>query len=119
MQLKSDVNIKGDLGGAISVRFKPGSTFSDYCVAHIENFDLNRFEILAVRFYYAKETIITVYAIDKNRLEGSNFNKNKLPVKKFKLAFPFLKDILPFIEECNFTLTTGHYPLEDMEVINK
>lgn len=119
MQLKSDVNIKGDLGGALSVKFKPGSTFNDYCVKYIENFDPDRFDVLAVRFYYGKEIVVTVFAMDKNRLKGTNYDKNKVPVKKFKLAFSFLHDILPFIEECNFTLTTGHYPLENMEVVNK
>jgi len=119
MQLKSDINIKGDLGGAMSVEFNPDRSFNDYCATHIENYNPDRFEVLAVRFYHGKETVITVYAIDKNRLEGTTFDKDKMPVKKFKLNLVFLKDILLFVKECNFTLTTGHYPLEDMMVINK
>jgi len=119
MQLKSDINMKGDLGGTLSVEFKPNSSFNDYCAQHIVNYDPDRFEVVAVRFYHGKETIVTVFALDKNRIEGTTFNKGKMPVKKFKLNFTFLKDILLFIEECNFTLTTGHYPLEDMEVVNR
>ena len=119
MQLKSDISMKGDMEGAISIRFKPGSTFNDYCVAHIANFDPDRFEVLAVRFYYGKETVITVYAIDKYRQERSNSPPHKIPVKKFKLSVAFLKDIESIIDECNFTITTGNYPIESMEVINK
>lgn len=119
MKLQSDVNIQGDLGGTMSVQFKYNNSLNDYCAKHIPNYDPDRLEALAIRLYYGKETIVTVYAIDKDRLEGTNFTPEKMPVKKFKLEFTFLKDILPFIEECNFTLTTGHYPLEEMEVINK
>jgi hypothetical protein len=119
MKLESDTKIKDDLGGPISIKFKPGSSFNDYCAKHIENFNADRFEVLAVRFYYGKETAITLYAIDKDRQEGNNFSPDKMPVKKFKLDFQFARDLLPLVEECNFTLTTGNFPLEDMEVINK
>jgi hypothetical protein len=119
MQLESDINIKGDLGGAVSIKFKDGEAFNQYCAKHIPEYNPDRFEVMALRFYYGKETIVTLYSVDKNRIEGTNFSKDKMPVKKFKLNMDFLKDILPFVEECNFTLTTGNYPLMDMEVINR
>ena len=119
MQLESDVNIKGDLGGAISVKFKEGQALSNYCAKHIPEYNPDRFEIMAIRFFYGKESEVTMYAIDKDRMEGTNYSKDKMPVKKFKLDVSFLKDIIPLVEECNFTLTTGNYPLVDMEVINK
>jgi len=119
MQTNSTSEIKDDLGGAMSVKFKTGSAFNEYCQKNIENYNPDRFEMLAIRFYYGKETIITLYAIDKSRLEGENYDHSKIPVKKFKLKTDFINEFLPFIEECNFTLTTGNYPLNDMEVINK
>jgi len=117
MQLESDTDIKDDLGGAISVKFKPGKAFQDYCAKHIRDYDPERLEALSVRFYYGEETEVTVYAIDKDRLNGAP--SGEVPVKKFKLQGSFLQHIVPLIAECNFTLTTGHYPLESMRVINK
>ena len=119
MKLESEISIKDDLGGVISIKFKPGSSIEEYCKNNIENYNPDRFEVLAIRFYYGKETAITLYAIDKDRMEGDNFNKDKMPVKKFKLNVAFMQNLIPFIEEGNFTLTTGNYPLADMEVINK
>ena len=119
MKLDSTSEIKDDLGGAMSVKFKTGSAFDEYCQKNIDNYNPDRFEILAIRFYYGKETFITLYAIDKDRIEGENHDPSKMPVKKFKVKTDFIKEFLPFVEECNFTLTTGNYPLSDMEVINK
>jgi hypothetical protein len=119
MQLDSDTDIKDDLGGAISVRFTEGSSFADYCATHIPNYDPGRFEIMAIRFFYGKEIDITLYAVDTERQARSGKDDDIIPVKKFKLTSAFLKDILLFIDECNFTLTTGEYPLANMRVINK
>jgi hypothetical protein len=119
MQLESDIHIKDDLAGALSVKLKPGQALNDYFEKHIPEYNPDRFEVLAIRFFYGTESAVTLYAIDKSRLEGTNFSKDKIPVKKFKLDPNFLNDILPMVEEYNFTLTTGNYPLVDMEVINK
>ncbi|HLP12963.1 MAG TPA: hypothetical protein VK177_13595 [Flavobacteriales bacterium] len=117
MQLDSDTHIKDDLGGAMSVKFKPGSSFNAFCSEHIENYNPDRYEILAIRVFYGKDTYITLYAVDRSHQEKSPV-VDKIPVKKFKLNTKFLADLIPFIEECNFTLTTGSYPLSDMEVIH-
>lgn len=119
MQLQSDTNIKDDLGGAMSIKFKENSSFNDYCRTHIGNFNPDRYEIVAVRLFYKTEPILTFYALDKSRQEGTSFTPGKIPVKKFKLQLSSISDILPFIEEMNLTLTTGNYPLADLEVINK
>lgn len=118
MQLQSDTDIKDDLGGVMSIKFKPNSSFGDYCRTHIGNYNPERFEVIAIRFYLKTEPVLTLYAFDKTRKSTSN-SKGKIPVKKFKLHPPFLQDIIPFIEECNFTLTTGNHPLGEMEVINR
>jgi len=118
MKSATDIKIKGDLGGTISVKLKHSSAFNDYCAQHIENYNPDRFEALAVKVYYGKETTVTLFAIDKERQEGNNFSPGKIPVKKFKLDIRFVQDMLPHIKEFNFTLSTDDYPLEDMEVIN-
>lgn len=108
-----------DLGGAISLELKEGKTFDQLCAQLIKDFNPARFEALAVRLYWGKELTVTIYAIDKSKQEDSNYNPGKLPVKKFKLGSVSVNDILPYISEVNFTLTTGNYNIEDMEVINK
>lgn len=117
MQLIDEILVKEDLKGAISISFVPGSPIDEFLEKHIENYTIERFEILAVRLYYSKEIILTVYAIDKYYL-SSNTNE-KVEVKKFKLPIIHLKDLLEFVAEFNFTVSTGKYPMESMEVINK
>ncbi|MDB5228944.1 MAG: hypothetical protein JWN78_3137 [Bacteroidota bacterium] len=119
MQLVSDTNIKDDLEGAMSIKFKSRDSFNEYCADHIPNYNTERFEILAIRVYHGRETSVTVYAVDKERMGRGNYSEGKIPVKKFRLNNIRLMDLLPFIDECNFTLTTGIYPLADMEVVNK
>jgi len=112
-------NIKDDLTGVIAITLNHGSRLDEYCAAKIPDYNPDRFEALAVRVYYGKETIVTLYAVDKSRQEGNNFTGGKIPVKKFKTDVSFLKGFSDHIGELNFTLTTGNYPLADMEVINK
>jgi hypothetical protein len=119
MKLDSKSQIKDDLGGALSVKLKDGKTFEDFCIQNIPNYSPDRFEAIAIRVFYGKEMVITVYALDKSRQEGDNFNPEKMPVKKFKLVSISITTVLSFLEGFNFTLTTGNYPLEDMEVENK
>ena len=119
MKLDAQSKIKGDLGGVGSITFKPGNSFNDFCSKNIRDYNPDRFEAFALRVFYGKETAITLYAIDKDRMEGDNYNKEKMPVKKFKLNILFLQSLPQLIEECNFTLSTSDYDLEDIEVINK
>jgi hypothetical protein len=119
MKLSSDTKVKNDLVGTIAVDLKPGTSLDDFCSRMISNYNPDRFEAFAIRFYFGNEKIVTVYAIDKDRLEGGNFDKDKMPVKKFKLDQKFIEELFPLIYTGNFTLTTGNYPIDDMEVINK
>ncbi len=108
-----------ELNGYLSVTICRGSSFNEFCKSNFDNFDPEQFDAIAIRVLYGKEIVITLYALDKYRQAGTNYGINRLPVKKFKKTFFEFTDILPFIKEFNFTLTTGIYTLEDMEVINK
>jgi hypothetical protein len=119
MQHDSDYHFNKDLFGGMAVKFKNIEKLHQLLVKHIGDYNPDRFELVAVRIYYGKETVVTIYSLDKNRQEGSNFSKEKLPVHKFKVNNLHPAELLPFIEECNFTLTTGNYDLNEMEVINK
>jgi hypothetical protein len=110
---------KTELKGAMSMTFKNGKTLDEFCRRFFDNYDSDRFEAVAIRLYYGKEMIVTLYALDRTRQEGTTHNLNKIPVKKFKKELFNLSELIPFVDEFNFTLQAGNYPLEDMEVINK
>lgn len=108
-----------ELKGALTLKLKSDKTLDEFCRNNFENYDSKRFEAVAIRVYYGKETIVTLYALDKERQKTSTYDLNKIPVKKFKNGMINLSDLIGFVEEFNFTLSAGNYPLEDMEVINK
>jgi hypothetical protein len=110
---------KEELDGMISVQLEAGKTVDDFCERHFDNYNKERFEMIALRLYYGKEIIVTLYALDKHKQEETNFYYKKLPVKKFKTSVLTMADILSYINEFNFTLTAENYSLDNIEVINK
>jgi hypothetical protein len=119
METNSDAVTKSELSGKLTITLKPGKTLDEFCERNFENYNSDQFEAVAIRMYYGKEVVVTLYALDKVRQEGSNYNINKIPVKKFKKTTLGLTELFAFIEEFNFTLSAGNYPLDEMEVINK
>jgi len=114
-----DGSIKEKLEGVISFNLLPGKTIDEFCEQHFENYNRDQFEAVALRVYAGKEFIVTLYALDKVRQEGTTYDPNKLPVKKFKSFNLTFQDMLPYIAEFNFTISPGNYPLDDIEVMNK
>ena len=111
--------VKQEIDGKITIKMRENKSFEELCERIIPNYNRDRYEAIALRLYYGDDVIVTVYALDKSRHEGSNFDKEKLPVKKFKLKGLNLSEVFSLVEEFNFTLNTGNYNLDDMEVINK
>ncbi|MEP7142901.1 MAG: hypothetical protein ABI707_08525 [Ferruginibacter sp.] len=111
--------IQEGVSGNISLKMANGQNLDDFCADHIYEYNRDRFEALAIRVFVGDETVITVYAVDKARQEGSTFSDGKIPVKKFKINTLPLSELFSYCESFNCTLSTGNYPLEDMEVINK
>ena len=107
------------ISGGIHVTLSNGQTLDDLCTQYIDDYNPDRFEAVAIRLFAGRETIVTVYALDKTRQENSTILDGKLPVKKFKLEYISVKEFLDFFEDFNFTITSGNYDLEDMEIINK
>lgn len=105
-----------DLSGNISVNLKESNGFTQLA-AELAGFNPDRFEPIAARVFVENAVQVTIYAIDKHRQENAS-DTGKLPVHKFKIDSDLIK-IMPMIQQINFTLTTGDYNLEDMEVINK
>lgn len=119
METDSNEVMNTELKGSISIKLNAGKTLDEFCEKNFENYNSDQYEAVAIRLYYEKEIIVTLYALDKVRQEGSNYNIHKIPVKKFKTSSLGLAEMLAFVQEFNFTLSAGNYPLEDMEVINK
>ena len=107
------------ISGGIHVTLQDGQTLDDFCMQYIDEYNPDRFEAIAFRLFAGRETIVTVFALDKIRLENTSDLNGKLPVKKFKIELSSVQEVLSFFDEFNFTVSSGNYNLEDMEVINK
>ncbi len=105
--------------GELSVKLSNNQTLDDFCVQHIHEYNRDRFEALYIRVFVGNETVITVYAVDKNRQENASQDTGKIPVKKFKITTLPVSELFSYCAGFNCTLSTGNYPIEDMEVINK
>lgn len=108
-----------DLSGSASVKFANGITLDDFCAQHLPTYNTDRFKAIAVRLFEGHETVITIYALDKMKQYDESFDAGKIPVKKFKLDMLSVKELFRYCDSFNCTLTTGAYPVEEMEVINK
>lgn len=108
-----------DISGTLSVKLANRQTLDDFCTDHVADYNRDRFEALAIRVFVGDETVITVYAVDKNRQEAGTTGTEDLPVKKFKFTNIPLSVLFTYCEAFNCTLSTGNYRLEDMDVINR
>lgn len=117
--MHTDIKEGDHLSGKLALTLTENKTFREFCEKHFNNFDPDIYDPIAIRLFHGKETMVTLYALDKIRQEGTNFSKEKIPVKKFKSGPLSLNDVLPFIFEFNFTLSIGNHNLDDMEVFNK
>jgi hypothetical protein len=102
------------ISGAISIRLYQGQTLDHFCTAFIKGYDAARYEAAALRVYAGKEMIITIYAVDRTRLNGEP--GKKLKVKKFKLENIPVANLFNYLEAFNFTVAPGKFDLENMEV---
>ena len=118
MQNELDIE-HGDISGEISVTLANKQTLDDFCAAHILDYNRERFEAFAIRLFLGKETVITVYAIDKIRQKDTDLIKEKIAVKKFKLNTVEVGALFSYCASLNFTLTNNKFSLENMEVMNK
>ena len=109
----------GDMSGDIAVKLANDQTLDDFCIQHIPDYNRDRFEAFAIRVFLGKETVITIYAVDKIRQEDSDRSNEKIAVKKFKINTLPVNELFSYCASFNCTLTTGNYPLENMEVMNK
>lgn len=120
MKTSDEIGAKNtkDLSGFANAKFKEAETMDTICSSIIPDYNVERFEAIAMRVYLGKENIITIYALDKRRQEGTNFSIDKLPVKKFKVQMS-INDLIEKFSNINFTIGNGNFDLNDIEVLNK
>jgi len=73
-----------ELKGELYVLLKKRESLNKFCEKYFTNFNPVQYEAIAIRVYFKKELQVTLYALDRVRHERSNYDPDKLPVKKFK-----------------------------------
>jgi hypothetical protein len=110
--------ITGYIRGAADVKLKDGESLNTVCGRIIPNYNLDRFEAIAIRIYFGKESFMTVYALDKTHKSTVPLDDKKLPYKKFKLQMP-AERIIQLFSNINLTIKKGDHHIEEIEVLNK
>lgn len=104
-----------DLAGAASLNFHNNTTFEEFA-QRIAGVDLTKYKPISVRFFIIdKETIVTIYGLDKLNYQEHYTKTGKLPVKKYKIETS-LEELFKHIKQIDFTLVSGEYDVEDFEV---
>ena len=106
-----------ELYGSMAVQ-SSGALLTELCAKHFPTFDPERFAVVAIRLFAGKETVLTVYAEDRQS-GRSDLSENKFPVKKFKKELAGAGELFEFFTAFNFTVTDKRYNLEEIEVINR
>jgi hypothetical protein len=115
--VKSEIIMTKDLKGKIAIKFFNDLHFEELCIKHIPGYQIDRFNIIAVRVFSAKEFIITVFAVDKE--SHKTLHSNKFAVKKFKIENLAPAEFLKYVEAFNFTVADDEFHIDEMEIINK
>ena len=106
---------KNVIQGIVSVIPGENDDFNTLC-SRLANYNSERFEAVALRFFTGEETIITIYAAD--RFRESAPDPDHLLVHKFKIECS-PSDFFKEIRQLNFTISNKKYDMCDMEVINR
>ena len=110
----------GDLVGEISLSLTEGQSLNELFSKYIHDYNPDRMEAYAFRVLMGKENVLTLYAVDGYKQENTSLeDREKIPVKKYKIPDVPIQELLNFFGEINFTVSTKNYPIESMEVVNK
>jgi hypothetical protein len=103
--------------GFADAKLREAENLDTICCSIFPNYNIDRYEAIAVRVYLGKESILTVYARDKESRKSTS-SEEKFPVKKFKANMP-VEEIINHFLNINLTIIKEDYDLNDIEVINK
>jgi hypothetical protein len=110
--------VDGYIRGVADAKLKDSDSLDTVCGRIIPHFNLERFETIAIRIFFGKESFMTVYALDKMHKSSVPLDGKKLPVKKFKLELP-AETIIQLFSNLNLTIKKGDHNIEEIEVLNK
>lgn len=105
-----------DLIGVVTINLKDKEDFNTFA-SGIAGYNPERFEAVALKVFIEHKPIVTIYALDKEIVTGS-LKKDKKPVHKFKIEMNF-EELFGKFRKFSFTVVTGDYNIEEMEVVNK
>lgn len=105
-----------DLVGVVSANLGESEDFNEFA-SELAHYNPKRFKAVALKVFIENKPIVTLYAVDLDRQKRHPENE-RLPVHKFKFEMS-IEQLFSKMKRFNFTLTTGNYNIENMEVINK
>lgn len=105
-----------DLIGVVTINLRNGQNFNAFA-SGLAGYNAERFEAVALRVFIEHKPIVTIYALDRE-IVTHDLKKSKKPVHKFKMEMDF-EQLFSCFRKFNFTVVTGDYNIEDMEVVNK
>ncbi len=106
-----------DLAGFASLDFFAKQNFNSFA-ENLSGYNPDRFDPVALKIYVQhKKVIVTLYALDKSK-QLMPAQKNKLPVKKFKIRVSWLT-LLSQVKNFDLILSDGKHDLKEMLVMNK
>ena len=107
-----------DLAGYDAIDFYDKENFNSFAFK-LTNYNPDRYEPVALRiFVQTGNPVITLFAVDKFKRKQSNYPKDKLPVKKFKLLLTW-EEFTRNIKRCDLTVSNNAFDIKDMRVLNK
>jgi hypothetical protein len=107
-----------DLTGSAAVDFYDKDDFNTFA-AQLAKYNPNRFDPVALRVFVQKGApIVTLYALDTQKQEQSDYPADKLPVKKFKLKISWA-EFFKYVKRFDFTVSNQAFDLQDILVLNK
>lgn len=107
-----------DLSGSASLEFHDSETINSF-TSLIPGMDASRFDPVALKIFLSGETpLITLYAIDKLKMDTNKMMADEMPVRKFKspISWP---ELFRFVKSFDLVVNDGRYNLENMRVENR
>jgi hypothetical protein len=88
--------------------------------SRLVKYNPDRFDAVALKVFVKKgKPVVTLFAVDKYKQEeSSNYPKDKLPVKKFKVNIEW-SNFIASVKQFDFVVSNEAYDIDDILVLNK
>ncbi len=99
-----------DVSGNTPIHNLAGPTMDDICERYIPDYDRSRFDALAFRVYIGDDTLLTVFAIEKGKLNENKDDQDRTSLKKFRINSIPASELSQYCASFNYMLSTSNYP---------